>query len=303
MTGHFACRFTLKGYVDIDGTTGGPSLAHMAILYGAQTEQELNATLDAFYTRCGEFRTRYENKSVSLSFDEALEAFALVAPLFEKSGSDFDEIRAVINAICFPCFVTGGFGFRMRAVEAILEGFEREIAEGVEVLHLQHDGEEGVRLCSSWDRFVAYRALVYFVGIMSRYESAGNSLDGEEQLFLERAQEIWCARSVNRPRGRYDPRRSIVQNTAVYTCLQALANCGLPVTSLEGDSLAGAMADTTGIPVHTICDAWRDVELRTDQRRRQRRCAGCGKLAGEGARRIGPDHSSDLLCRACQTRK
>ena len=276
---------------------GVPSLAHMAQLYGSRTEQELDGALGPFNSQRDEYRRRYESDSVALSFNEAVEAFTLVAPLFEKSDSDSDEMRAVINAISFPCSDTGGFGFRMKAVEAIIEGFEREIAEGVNDLHLQHDGEKGVRQVSAWDRFVVYRALEHFVAIVSRYESAGNPLEGEERRYFERARGILGMLTVNRPRGRFDPRRSIVRNTTVFIFLHELANCGLPVTSAKGDSLAGAMAVATGIPLPIICDVWRDAELRPDQRRRQRRCAGCGEPAGEGARRDG---DGDLFCRACQ---
>lgn len=272
----------------------------MAQLYGSRTEQELDAALGAFYSQRDEYRRRYKSDNVALSFNEAVEAFTLVAPLFDESDSDSDsdEMRAIINAIGFPCFETGGFGFRMKAVEAIIEGFERGIAEGVNVLHLQHDGQEGVRQVSAWDRFVVYRALEHFVAIVSRYESDDNPLNDEERRYLERAREILDVLTVNRPRGRFDPRRSIVRNTSIFIFLHELANCGLRITSAEGDSLAGAMAVATDIPLATICDVWRDAELRLDQRRRQRRCAGCGELAGEGARRDGV---GDLLCRACQT--
>ena len=302
----------------MDKFIGAPSLTHMRILYGPQvTEQGLNAALPPFYNLRGEYRRRFQEHGVAISHSEAVEAFGLVAPLLTKPDPKFVELRAVMNAITYPCAESGGFGFRMPAVRAILEGFEREIAENSRVLYLKHDGETEAREVSAWGRFVAYRALEFFVaairecaGVLAVSSSPwiasvqlcdreiAKRLTDEDRSDFERATAILDARTVNRPRGRFDARLNAVRDSFIVAFLHELEGCGLPVTSGAGDSLAGAMAEALDMGTATIHDVWRDAELlRPDRRRRRRRCARCGEPAGEDARRDGAE--GDLVCLAC----
>ena len=261
----------------------------MALLYGPQvTEQQLDAALFPFYERRDSHRRRFQEDGIAISYNEAVDAYRFVAPLLSEPAPEYAEQRAILNAITFPCSETGGFGFRVPAVRAILEGFERQISEESTTLNFQHEGEAAAREVSAWDRFVAYRALEFFVN---------TPLSDEWRNCVERATSILEKRTVNRPPGQFDPRLNAIRDSFVVVFLHELQGCGLPVTSLKGGCLAAAMDEATGISETRICDVWRDAELlRPDRQRRHRRCAVCGEPAGEDACR---DNHGDLICRAC----
>ena len=276
----------------------------MRLLYGPHvTERELDAALGPFYELRDKYRRRFQEHGVAISHSEAVEAYRLVAPLLTEPDPQYAERRAVMNAITFPCAETGGFGFRMPAVRAILEGFEREIAENSRVLYLKHDGETETRELSAWDRFVAYRALESFVAVIREHagrfavqspwiasvrltcdHKIAERLTGEDRSDFERATAILAARTVNRPQGCFDARLGAVRNSIIATFLHELKDCDLDVTSLVGESLAGAMAEAFFIPERTIQAAWNAAPtwLRPDMRPRERfadiPCARCGCL-------------------------
>ena len=141
----------------MDKSTGSPSLAHMAMLYGERIEQELDAALVPFRRLRNEYRRRFKEDGIALTQDEAVEAYKLVAPLYAPDMTDEEpSLQAVRHAITDPCLETGGFVFRGPAVKAILEGFERMIAEGSQTLHIRHPGETEAREVDSWSRLVYY---------------------------------------------------------------------------------------------------------------------------------------------------
>ena len=196
----------------MDKSTGSPLLAYMEMLYGERTEQELDAALVPFFRLRNEYRRRFEEDNIVLTQDEAVEAYKLVAPLYAPHMTDDEAaLQAVRQAITFPCFETGGFGFRGPVVEAILEGFERMIAKGSQTLYMRHHGEAEAREVDSWSRFVAYKAIEHFVGLMDAEQRARDAdpraprirvVDGDRDSLLDRAQAILAKLTVTRPRGR-----------------------------------------------------------------------------------------------------
>ena len=260
----------------MDKSTASPSLAHMAMLYGPRTKQELDAALDPFSMLRNEYRRRFKEDGIALTQDEAVEAYKLVAPLYPPDMTDEEAaLQAVLNAISFPCFETGGFGFRGPAVKAIIEGFEREIAEGSDAaLYIRHHGEAEARKEDSWSRFIDYEALEYFVGLMDAEQRARDAdpraprirvVDGDRDSLLDRAQAILAKLTVTRPRGRYDPRLTLRRDNYIVIMLHDLSGCGLEVTSLEGESLAGALAEVIDVPESTIAKVWENSPLRSSQ--------------------------------------
>ena len=242
----------------MDKFSGAPSLAHMQLLYGPQvTEQELNAALAPFYKLRDEYRQRFQEHGVAISHSEAVEAYRLVAPLLTEPDPQYAERRAVMNAITYPCFETGGFGIRGEAVRSIVGGFEREIAEGSTTLYLPHDGEAEAREVGAWDRYIAYRALAHFVDVLSSHEHAGFSIVGELRDWFDRAHTILATRTDNRPPGRYDARLNAHRDQLILTSLDALRGCGLDVTARNGNpSLTCAMVSAFNMPSRTIRDVW-----------------------------------------------
>ena len=238
---------------------GAVSLAHMAMLYGPRTEQELDAALVPFGKRRDEYRRRLKEDGIALTQEEAVEAYKLMAPLYPgEMDPETAALQAARHAITFPCFETGGFGFRGPAVKAILEGFERAITEDSQTLHIQYDGEVQPRAVDAWDRFVAYKALEHFVDVMNAYLRAGIRIVGELRDGLDRAQAILAKLPVTRPRGRHDARLTLRRNGYINTMLRELEGCGLPVTSGAGGSLAGALAEVLGESESTIRKVWKE---------------------------------------------
>ncbi len=255
----------------MDKSTASPSLAHMAMLYGPRTKQELLAALVPFRRLRNKYRRRFEEDNIVLTQDEAVEAYKLVAPLYAPHMTDDEAaLQAVRQAITFPCFETGGFGFRGPVVEAILEGFERMIAEGSQTLHIRHHGEAEAREVDPWSRFVAYEALKHFVDEVLSDDRSRIRIIDEPPRALERAQAILAKLPVTRPRGRYDPRLTLRRNAYIVAMLAELGGCGLKVTSskvtsLEGESLAGALAEAIDVSESVIAKVWKDTTLRSRQ--------------------------------------
>ena len=263
----------------MDKSTGSPSLAHMAMLYGSRTKQELDAALVPFHKQRNEYRRRFKEDGIALTRDEAVEAYRLMAPLYAPDMTDEEaELQAVVHAITAPCFKTGRLVFREPAVEAIVEGFERMIAEGGTTLYLKWEGEAEARKASSWDRFVTYKALEHFVEVWSRFlacnalehcaevwlgcQSLGDWIFVEPPGIFDRAKIILAEVSVTRPRGRHNPMLTLQRNPYIAIMLLELEGCGLPVTARGGNSLAGALAKAIDVDERTIRDVWNECPLR-----------------------------------------
>ena len=237
----------------MDKSTGSPLLARMSLLHG-----ELPDALASFRKLRDEYRRRFEEDGIALTQDEAVEAYKLVAPLYPPD-MPLDEAarQAAMNAIAFR-LESGGFVFRGPAVKAIIEGFEREIAEGSDALYIRHHGEAEAREEDSWSRFIDYEALEFFSAVLS----ACRITEGEMGSDFVRAQAILAKLTVNRPRGRHDPRLTLWRDNYIVIMLRELEGCGLTVTSRRGDSLAGALADVLGMKKRAIRKVWGDSELR-----------------------------------------
>ena len=254
-------------------STDSASLAHMvAPWFGERTPQELLA-LVPFRRFRNEYRRRFEEDGIALTQDEAVEAYKLVAPLYAPHMTDEEAARqAAMNAIACR-LESGEIVFRGPAVEAILEGFERMIAEGSQTLHIRHHGEAEAREKEDkWSRFVYYEALKYFVAdcqtdvdVLSDDRSRIRIVD-EPPRALERAQAILAANklTVTRPRGR-EATQNLRRDNYIVMMLQELSGCGLEVTSLEGESLAGALAEAIDVPESTIAKVWENSPLRSSQ--------------------------------------
>ena len=251
----------------MDKSTGSPSLAHMAMLYGERTEQELDATLVPFLRLRNEYRRQFKEDDIALTQDKAVKAYKLVAPLYAPDMTlDEAALQAARHAITDPCLETGGFVFLGPAVKAILEGFERMIAEGSQTLHIRYLGEAEARKEDSWSRFVYYKAIEYFVDVLevlSDYRSRIRIID-EPPRALERAQAILAKLTVTRPRGR-EARQNLRRDNYIVKMLQELSGCGLTVTSLCGDSLAGALAEAIDVDESIIAKVWENSPLRSSQ--------------------------------------
>ena len=247
----------------MDKPIRSPSLAHMAMLYGPRTEQELDAALGPFCQRRDEYRRRFQEDGIALTEEEAIKAYKLMEPLYAPDMTpDEAEWMAVQSAITFPCLESGRFGFREPAVKALLEAFERQIAErGSQPLRIQHVGEAVAREADSWERFVAFKALALFVEVMS-----ARPITGEPRSDCVRAKAILDVADAPRPRGWHDPRLTLRRNGYIFTMLAELEGCGLPVTAADSDSLAGALACALKVVTErTIRDVWNEAPLRESQ--------------------------------------
>ena len=243
----------------MDKSTGSPSLAQ---LFWGRTFQELVDALAPFRKLRDEYRRRFKEDGIALTQDEAVEAYKLVAPLYAPDMTDEEAaLYAVLEAIAFPCLETGEFVFREPAVKAFLEGFERMIAEGSDALYIRHLGETEARKVDPWTRFIAYEALGFFSAVLS----ACRITEGEMGSDFVRAQAILAKLTVTRPRGPHDPRLTLRRNGYIVAMLAKLGGCGLDVTSLEGDSLAGALAEAIDVPERTIRKVWEEDPSRSSQ--------------------------------------
>ena len=147
-----------------------------------------------------------------------------------------------------------------------------------------------------WERYRAQAALAEIAKLNPpEVRITGTTHDGHS-FDLSLADALRHLPCPSRPRGRHDDRANMLRDVAVCDVLRQLEGCGLPVTSGTGESLVGAMAEAWGIPKSTIANIWRDDPTRTDKKTRIRRCARCGKPAGEVARR---DDHGDRLCCEC----
>ena len=220
----------------MDKSTGSPSLAHMAeMLFGERPAQELVAALAPFFRLRNKYRRRFdEDRKARLTQDKAVEAYKLVAPLYAPDMTDEEAVlQAVMHAITDIGRETGELVILGPAVKAILEGFERMIAEGSDALYIRHHGEAEAREKEDkWSRFVYYKAIEHFVGLMDADPRAPRIrvVDGDRDSLLVRAQAILAKRTVTRPPGRYDARQNLRRDNYIVHMLRELSGCGLTVT-------------------------------------------------------------------------
>ena len=120
----------------------------------------------SFRWRCDEYRRRIQAGGADLSCNEAIDAYRLMTPCFApEPDQDLAKKHAGMNAIIGMCMepAIGGFCFREPAIQSIIEGFEKEIDDGIETLYLRHDAEKEAREVSRWERHIAYCSLRFFV--------------------------------------------------------------------------------------------------------------------------------------------
>ena len=269
----------------------------------SSAEVELIETLVLSRHWSEEHRRRYEEDGHAMTHGEAVEVFRRIGAkhvdpysVWFPDLSKDPVLLSSVNMICAPD--RGGVYFRELAVRAIIEGFERSIAENSNVLYILYDGEAEAREVGSWERFLAYEALRFFMENVP-----GEDRNSTVRDCFDRAEAILARVTVNRPQGRHDPTSTAARNERIYTLLHLFQGCGLPVTSLAGQSLAGAMSEATGIPERTIASVWEEAPslLRGDKRSRKRfadvPCARCGCLKVPVWRACRGDYNP--LCDQC----
>ena len=252
----------------------------------------------SFRLRCDEYRRRIQAGGADLSCNEAIDAYRLMTPCFApEPDQDLAKKRASMNAIIGMCMepAIGGFCFREPAIQSIIEGFEKEIDDGIETLYVRHHGEKEAREVSRWERYIAYCSLRFFVA---------HSPSGDLPHLQERAEAILDTGTVDRPQGRYDARTNALRDCRIWICLDALDGCGLPVTSRdETNSLAYALACATDISVRAIVEVWEKApaEFRSDKRSRDFFATGvpCDKCRQPKVPKFRAERNL-LLCYACR---
>ena len=231
------------------------------------------------------YKQRFEREGKALSFIEAVDLFRLYPRIDPASSIPLSDTRLVAS-----CITDGKFnGQRVRDL------FEAWITPEEE------QDEKQLDETPAWNRYRAQAALDVIASMdSSELSIVGTTPDGSEHE-LTFAEAMPHFPRVSRPRGRYDVRANTLRDVAICNLLRSLEGCGLTVTSKNGPSLAGALAEAWNYSLAAIERAWKSGENldRTDKKRRTRRCARCGNPAGEGAHH---DHYGDRVCAACQER-
>ena len=212
--------------------TGFAVLADLFCMGMSETESErLCCDAQHFAFLASHYRERFENDGITLSHDEAVEAYRLVSSLISASQEPTVYSRMMVSRL----LDTGGLALDPYAVERLLHEHEEDAC---------FEGKE------PWDKYLTHEALAYFVKCTERIDSpAWCSLRDQSRDALER-------RPVTRPCGGPDPRIYELRDALVTAYLQLLDGCGLTVTSRNGVSLAGAMAKATDISHTTIDKIW-----------------------------------------------
>ena len=231
--------------------------------------------LAAFRQHRDEHRRNFEESGSAMTQDEAKKLFEIFPRIAPENSKGL-----CVAGLVEECFTDGRINdFTYEVVSTWLDpGFDR------------------------WDRLLAQRALDVIAAIDPPGLSiVGRTHDGREAERPLRFLLNDPSNRVKRPPGQYDPGANMLRDTAIVYVLSELQGCGLPVTSRDGESLAGALAKAWGIHKSTIANVWRDAEPRqAGKQRRSRRCARCGTVAGEGA---SSNEEGDLICRQCQRTK
>ena len=131
-----------------------------------------------------------------------------------------------------------------------------------------------------WKRHCMYEIYVSLLGAR-RAQGKYEDVEKLERLIAGLQDEG----ADKRPRGTHDPLRRIGRDLLIVKALGALSDCGLPDTSLEGSSLAGALAEASGLIVSAIATAlknipppWRKVKHSRERFAEGVGCALCGKV-------------------------
>ena len=217
-----------------------------------------DAAIEADFKRAAaQYRERFEQDGIALTREEAVEAYKLVAPLC-NSSPDRDEAERWCAV--FGCVradpVTGAKFLVVENVCAILTAFEGE-----------HAGEAvpaDSPLKDPWERYFALLALQLLVReeLVPYPPLPIRELIARAVPILERERPSrphhreHHGPRLKRPRGRHNPAIQRRRNRMICWYLEALDGCGLPVTSSEGPSLAGALAEASGLSYDTIAKVW-----------------------------------------------
>ena len=263
---------------------------------------------NAVYAQGAAYRERFERDGTALTRDEAAALCRLVAPLLWDPDPDEAERFAAVRRFSYMSERTGRTCLNPEAISDMLTAFEAEHA-GVWAPNPIFGDPLGKP--EPWERYLALRFLQRLVSedLVSFPNAKIPELIARAVPILERE------RPVTRPRGRHNPAVNDRRDMFIRGCIEALEGCGLPVTSSEGDSLAGALAEALGVSERTIRKVWEgwqlrapfvndempaELRMRESLIRRPReyfavglRCAGCGRAgrvpkfrAGEGGSRL-----------------
>ena len=262
---------------------------------------------DAFLAQAAAYRERFERDETALTQDEAVEAYRLVAPLYDRDPDpDKAERYACVRRFSYKSERTGRICFNVETIRDMLTAFEAE-----------HAGEPPIEILGErWKRYLALRFLQRLVN-----EDLVTYPNATLRECIARAVPILDReRPVTRPRGRHNPAINDGRDLSIRCCIEALEGCGLPVTSGDDGSLAGALAEVLDLPERTIRKVWEGwqlrepcvndtapAEYRLPERliRRPReyfavglRCAGCDRAGRVPKFRAGEDGSR--LCLSCR---
>ena len=203
---------------------------------------------DAFLTQAAAYRERFEHDGTALTQDKAVEAYRLVAPLYDRDP-DKAERDAAVRRFSYVSPHTGRICFNPETISDMLTAFEAE-----------HAGEPPIEILGEpWERYLALTFLQHLVS-----EDLISFPNATLRECIARAVPILAReRPVTRPRGRHNPAINDRRDLLIRCCIEALEGCGLPVTSGgAGGSLAGALAEVLDLPERTIRKVWEGWQLR-----------------------------------------
>ena len=227
-----------QGSIDVDKSTG----------FGRTWRGKLNPNpWDAVYAQADAYRERFERDGTALTRDEAAALCRLVAPLWDPDPDEAERFAAV-RRFSYQSERTGRTCFNPETISDMLTAFEAE-----------HAGEPPIEILGEpWERYLALRFLQRLVSedLISFPNATIRELIARAVPILERE------RPVTRPRGRHNPAVNDRRDMNIRGCIEALEGCGLLVTSSEGDSLAGALAEALGVSERTIRKVWEGWPLR-----------------------------------------
>ena len=117
----------------MDDSTEAPTLAHIALQPSLQdTEQAIDGlmALIAFQYRCEELRRRFDEDRTPIRYDDAVDAYRFLARLLAiELGPEQEDPERVDSMGALVSFQDDAYWIQEPVVKAIVEGFEREIAE------------------------------------------------------------------------------------------------------------------------------------------------------------------------------
>ena len=130
----------------------------------------------------------------------------------------------------------------------------------------------------------------YWDALMAYKESRGSDIS---PMLSE-----WPPNGVERPNGRGRPRRWIFRDDVLIPkAIRKFEDCGLPVTSVHGPSIAVAVARVFGLSERNVARIWELAPNRSDKSSRysDQPCQRCGCLKVPMYRH----HRREFLCASC----